>query len=208
MPFDLSQVLKERRGENFRLHSRYVSPQLPRVLQTLAFDRFYERADGCYLYDSEGRRYLDFLSGFGVFALGRGHRAVTRALHDALDADLPNLVQMDCSLLPGVLAEALVERTHPGLERVCFTNSGAEAVETAIKFARCATKRDRILYCDHAFHGLTTGALSLNGGSEFREGFGPLLPGCAQVPFGDIDALAAQLKQDDVAAFVVVPIQG
>ena len=83
---------------------------------------------------------------------------------------------MDCALLPGLLAEALVDRTHPGIERVFFTNSGAEAIETAIKFARCATGRDRILYCDHAFHGLTNGALSLNGGREFRDGFGPLLP--------------------------------
>ncbi|MGA2035979.1 MAG: aspartate aminotransferase family protein [Acidimicrobiales bacterium] len=208
MPFELSQVLERRRGENFRLHSRYMNPQLPRVLQTLGFDRFYDRGDGCYLYDSEGRRYLDFLSGFGVFALGRSHPAITRALHDALDADLPNLVQMDCALLPGLLAEALVARTHPGIERVFFTNSGAEAVESAIKFARCATKRDRILYCDHAFHGLTTGALSLNGGAEFRDGFGPLLPGCDEVPFGDVDALAVQLEKGDVAAFVIEPIQG
>lgn len=208
MPFQLSEVLKGRTGENFRLHSRYLSPQLPRVLQTLGFDRYYEKAEGCYLYDSDGRRYLDFLSGFGVFALGRGHPAIVRALHDALDAQLPNLVQMDCSLLSGVLAEALVARTHPGIERVCFTNSGAEAIESAIKFARCATKRDRTLYCDHAFHGLTTGALSLNGGSEFRKGFGPLLPACEQVRFGDIDALARQLRRNDVAAFIVEPIQG
>lgn len=208
MPFELSQVLAGRKGENFRLHSRHVNPQLPRVLQTLAFDRFYERGEGCYLYDSEGRRYLDFLSGFGVFALGRGHPAITKALHDALDAELPNLVQMDCALLPGLLAEALLARTHSGIERVFFTNSGAEAIESAIKFARFATKRDRIVYSDHAFHGLTTGALSLNGGAEFREGFGALLPGCSAVPFGDIDALAEQLGQGDVAAFVVEPIQG
>ncbi|HUC38296.1 MAG TPA: aspartate aminotransferase family protein [Acidimicrobiales bacterium] len=208
MAFELSKVLEERKGENFRLHSKHISPQLPRALQTLGFDRFYERAEGCYLYDSEGRRYLDFLSGFGVFALGRGHPTVTRALHDAIEADLPNLVQMDCALLPGVLAENLVSRSHPGIERVFFTNSGAEAIESAIKFARCATGRARIVYCDHAFHGLTTGALSLNGGSEFREGFGPLLPGCDEVPFGDIDALASRLVRGDVAAFVAEPIQG
>ncbi|MDP9094223.1 MAG: aspartate aminotransferase family protein [Actinomycetota bacterium] len=208
MPFELSQILDERSGENFRLHSRYESPQLPRVLETLGFDRFYVRGEGCYLYDADDQRYLDLLSGFGVFALGRGNRTITKALHDALDADLPNLVQLDCALLPGVLAEALVARTHPGIERVFFTNSGAEAIESAIKFARCATKRNRILYCDHAFHGLTTGALSLNGGGEFRNGFGPLLPGCDVVPFGDIDALAAQLRRGDVAALVIEPIQG
>jgi ornithine--oxo-acid transaminase len=133
---------------------------------------------------------------------------VSRAVHEALDADLPNLVQMDCALLPGVLAQALVERAHPGIERVFFTNSGAEAVESAIKFARCATKRDRVLYCDHAFHGLTTGALSLNGGEEFRRGFGPLLPGPTRVPFGDAAALEAELRAGDVAAFVAEPIQG
>ncbi len=176
MPFELKEVLRARRGENFRLQAQYMNPQMGRVLKTIGFDHYYERGEGCYLYDAEGRRYLDFLSGFGVFALGRGHPAVTRAIHEALDADLPNLVQMDCALLPGLLAEALVTRSHPGIERAFFTNSGAEAIESAIKFARAATKRSRIVYCDHGFHGLTTGALSLNGGREFRDGFGPLLP--------------------------------
>ena len=208
MPFDLKKVLDERSGQNFTLHSKYVNPQMPRVLGTLEFDRFYVKGEGCYLVDDKGDRYLDFLSGFGVFALGRGHPAVVRALHDALDADLPNLVQMDCALLPGVLAEQLVARSHPGIERVFFTNSGAEAIETAIKFARAATKRTRILYCDHAFHGLTTGALALNGGREFRNGFGPLLPGCDMIPFGDAAALARELRRGDVAAFIVEPIQG
>jgi len=208
MPFELAKVLQDRKGENFSLHARYINPQLPRVLGTLGFDHLYVRGEGCYLYDEQGRRYLDFLAGFGVFALGRGHRAITRALHEALDADLPNLVQMDCPLLPGLLAEALVARAHPGIERVFFTNSGTEAVETAIKFARHATRRSRVIYCDHAFHGLTTGALSVNGGPEFRDGFGPLLPGCDQVPFGDASALERELAAGDVAAFIVEPIQG
>jgi len=207
MPFDLSQVLTARHDENFRLHSQYVNPQMARVLKTIGFDRFYVRGEGCYLFDAEGRRYLDFLSGFGVFALGRNHAGIKQALHDAVDADLPNLVQMDCALLPGVLAEALVARSHPGIERVVFTNSGAEAIEAAIKFARHATSRDRILYADHGFHGLTTGALSLNGGREFRDGFGPLIPSL-QVPYGDIDALARELSAGTVAAFVAEPIQG
>ena len=208
MPFELDKVLQQRKGENFSLHAKYINPQLARVLGTIEFDRFYVKGEGCYLIDDEGGRYLDFLSGFGVFALGRSHPAIVGALHDALDADLPNLVQMDCSLLPGILAQELVKRSHPGIERVCFTNSGAEAIESAIKFARAATKRTRILYCDHAFHGLTIGALSLNGGREFRSGFGPLLPGVDMVPFGDIGALARELRKGDVAAFVIEPIQG
>jgi ornithine--oxo-acid transaminase len=207
MPFDLSEVLRERHGENSRLHARYVNPQMSRLLKTIGFDRVYVRGEGCYLFDAEGRRYLDFLSGFGVFALGRDHGGVKQALHDAIDADLPNLVQLDCALLPGVLAEALVSRSHQGIERVLFTNSGAEAIEAAIKFARHATSRNRILYADHGFHGLTTGALSLNGGKEFRDGFGPLLP-ADKVPFGDIEALAKELRAGDVAAFVAEPIQG
>ncbi len=148
------------------------------------------------------------LSGFGVFALGRGDPTVRDALHQALDADLPNLAQLDCALLPGLLAKALVDRAHAGIERVFFTNSGAEAIEAAVKFARAATGRTRLLYCDHAFHGLTNGALSLNGGDEFRERFEPLLPHTTQVPFGDAAALARELEIGDVAAFVVEPIQG
>ncbi|HVA02396.1 MAG TPA: aminotransferase class III-fold pyridoxal phosphate-dependent enzyme [Acidimicrobiales bacterium] len=178
-----------------------------RVLKTIGFDHYYERGEGCYLYDGDGRKYLDFLSGFGVFALGRGHPGVTRAIHDALDADLPNLVQMDCALLPGILAEELVNRSHPGIERAFFTNSGAEAIESVIKFARAATERDRILYCDHGFHGLTTGTLSLNGEREFRDGFGPILPSTC-VGFGDIDRPKKELRRGDVAGFVVEPIQG
>jgi ornithine--oxo-acid transaminase len=208
MPFELKKLLEERKGENFSLHSKYMNPQLPRVLGTIEFDRFFQKGEGSYLIDDKGDRYLDFLSGFGVFALGRSHPAIVQALHDALDADLPNLVQMDCALLPGVLAEELVKRSHSGIERVFFTNSGAEAIESAIKFARAATKRTRILYCDHAFHGLTTGALALNGGREFRSGFGPLLPGADMIPFGDIGALGRELRRGDVAALIIEPIQG
>ena len=208
MPFDVSKALQERHGDNFRLHTRIMNPQLVRVLKTIGFDRYYVRGEGCYLYDDRGERYLDLLAGFGVYALGRSHPGVKAALHQAIDLDLPNMVQMDCALLPGLLAEELVRRSHAGIERVYFCNSGAEAVETAIKFARHATGRSRILYCDHAFHGLTTGALALNGGKEFRDEFGPFLPGCTQVPFGDLGALRRELRRGDVAAFVVEPIQG
>jgi ornithine--oxo-acid transaminase len=206
--FDLAALLADHQGESFGLHTQFMNPQLVKVLTTLGFTRNYVGAEGSYLIDDQGDRYLDLLSGFGVFALGRSHPVIKDALHQALDADLPNLVQLDCALLPGLLAKALVERAPAGIERVFFTNSGAESVETAIKFARCSTKRGRILYCDHGFHGLTNGALSLNGGKEFREGFGALLPGCDPIPFGDIAALKRELARGDVAALVVEPIQG
>jgi len=207
MPFDVARTFAERSGENFALHERYMNQQLARTLRTLGFDRNYVRGEGCYLYDDRGTRYLDFLSGFGVYALGRGHVAVKAALHEALDLDLPNMVQMDCALLPGLLAEQLVARAHQGINRAFFCNSGAESIEAAIKFARHSTQRPKILYAEHAFHGLTTGALALNGGKEFREGFGDLLES-ASVPFGDLDALEQRLRAKDVAAFIVEPIQG
>lgn len=208
MSFDLRAVLDAHAGDGARLYAANVNPQLVRVLRTIGFDRNYVRAEGCYLYDEAGERYLDFLAGFGVFALGRNHPVLKRALHDALDADLASLVQIDSPLLAGVLAGELLKRTHDGMGRVFFTSSGAEAVEAAVKFARYATKRRRVLYCDHAFHGLTYGALSLNGGKEFRKGFGPYLPGFDQVGFGDVRSLERELERRDVAAFVVEPIQG
>jgi ornithine--oxo-acid transaminase len=182
VPFDLAQVLAARHGENYALHEKHLNHQLARVLKTIGFDRFYVRGEGCYLYDAEGARYLDFLSGFGVYALGRSHPTLKSALHQAIDLDLPNMVQMDCALLAGLLAEQLVARCHEEISRAFFCNSGAEAIESAIKFSRQATGRGRILFADHAFHGLSTGALALNGGAEFREGFGDLLPGTDSVP--------------------------
>jgi len=206
MGFDLPGLLAERGGEGYELQARYINPQMSRMLHTIGFDKVYERAEGSYLYDKDGQRYLDFLSGFGVFAVGRNHPVVRKALHDMLDADLASMVQFDCALLPGLLAERLVALA-PGMDRALFCNSGTEAVEAALKFARCATGKARILYCDHAYHGLTVGSLSVNASGEFRSGFGPLLDD-TRIPFGDLDALAAELRKGDVAALIVEPVQG
>ncbi len=206
--FDVRALLEARGQEAFGLHERYMNPQMPRVLRTIGFDADYVRAEGAYLFDRDGRRYLDFLAGFGVFALGRCHPGIEQALRDAMALSLPNLVQMECSPLSGLLAEALVGRMPNESYRCFFTNSGAESVETVLKFVRCSTGRSRVLFADHAFHGLTTGALALNGAREFRDRFGTLLPGCESVPFGDLEGLERQLRDGDVAAFVVEPIQG
>jgi ornithine--oxo-acid transaminase len=179
-----------------------------RVLKTIGYDRNYQKAIGQYLYDQKGNEYLDLLSGFGVFALGRNHPTIVNALKETLSLDLPNLVQMDVSLLSGLLAEKILQTTPDNLDKIFFSNSGAESVEAAIKFARYTTKREKILHCEHSFHGLTLGALSLNGEEIFREGFGPLLPQCQAIPFNDLDALERALANKDVAAFIVEPIQG
>jgi ornithine--oxo-acid transaminase len=206
--FDVRPLLEQRGSEAFALHERFMNPQMPRMLRTIGFDRDYVRAEGTFLFDASGNRYLDFLSGFGVFALGRCHPTIEQALRDAMACALPNLVQMECSPLAGLLAESLVLRMPHDDYRCFFTNSGAESVETIIKYVRCATGRSRILFAEHAFHGLTTGALALNGAQEFRARFGDLLPGCSTVPFGDLDALHKLLRSGDVAAFIVEPIQG
>ncbi|MFJ1990499.1 aspartate aminotransferase family protein [Streptomyces asiaticus] len=204
--FDLGKLLAERASERYDLHTRHLNHQLPRMLRTIGFDKVYERAEGAYFWDDEGQDYLDMLAGFGVMGLGRHHPVVRKALHDVLDADLADLTRFDCQPLPGLLAERLL--THaPHLDRVFFGNSGTEAVETALKFARYATRKPRVLYCAHAFHGLTTGALSVNGEDGFRKGFAPLLPD-TPIELGDLDALERELARGDVAGFVVEPIQG
>jgi ornithine--oxo-acid transaminase len=204
--FDLTALLQERGAERYELHTRHLNHQLPRMLRTIGFDKVYERAEGPFLYDGEGNEYLDMLAGFGVMGLGRNHPVVRRALHEVLDAQLADLTRFDCPPLPGLLAEKLLSLA-PGMERVFFGNSGTESVETALKFARYATGRTRILYCDHAFHGLTTGSLSVNGETSFRRGFDPLLPD-TPVPLGDLDVLERELGRGDVAALIVEPIQG
>jgi ornithine--oxo-acid transaminase len=204
--FDLGTLLAERGAERYELHTRYLNHQLPRMLHTIGFDKVYERAEGAYFYDADGNDYLDMLAGFGVMGLGRHHPVVRKALHDVLDASLADLTRFDCQPLPGLLAEKLLAHS-PHLDRVFFGNSGTEAVEGALKFARSVTGRPRVLYCAHAFHGLTTGSLSVNGESAFRDGFAPLLPDTA-VPLGDLDALERELRKGDVAALIVEPIQG
>jgi acetylornithine/succinyldiaminopimelate/putrescine aminotransferase len=206
MGFDLLSTLAARSDEGYELYGRLLNPQLPRTLHAIGFDKIYDRAEGAYLYDRDGNAYTDFLAGFGVFAAGRNHPVIRKALHDVLDADLADWTQFDCPPLSGLLAEKLLEKA-PGLDRVFFCNSGTEAVESALKFARYATGHGRVIYCDHGFHGLTTGSLSVNGSAEFRDGFGPLLPD-ASVPLGDLDALVAELRKGDVAALIIEPIQG
>ncbi|MGE3144889.1 MAG: aspartate aminotransferase family protein [Pseudorhodoplanes sp.] len=207
MAVDIGSLFAERDGDRYSLNARHLNEQMVRVLKTIGFDVRFQQGRGQYLFDPDGVRYLDLLSGWGVFAFGRNHPRIRETLKGALDADLPNLVQMDVSVLAGILAERLLKYT-PYLKKAFFANSGTEAVEAAIKFARSATGRPGIVFCDHAFHGLTYGPLSLNGDKIFRDGFGPMLPDCVSVPFNDLAALERALAGKQVAAFFVEPIQG
>ena len=194
MGFDLPSALKTRAGEGPALWARYLNPQTARVVRSIGFDRRWERGRGLLPLRRDGRPLPGLPVRVRRVRGGRGRtRSCAGALHDVLDAELADMVQMDTPLLAGLLAEALIDRA-PDLDRVYMCNSGTEAVEAALKFARCATGRPRVLYCDHAFHGLTAGSLSVNGAKEFRDGFGPLLPG-TQVPFGDLEALRRELAR-------------
>lgn len=204
----VAEVLAGRAGEEMALNDRYLNPQLGRIVRTLGFDRVWSGGEGAHLIDADGERYLDLLCGYGVFGIGRNHPDVISALESVLEARTANMPQLGVTLLSGVLAEQLLALAPSSVAAMVPANTGTEAVEAAIKLARAATGRPRVLYAEHAFHGLTLGALSLNGNEEFRDGFGPLLPGCDAVAFGDLDALERSLAGRDVAAFVVEPVQG
>ena len=197
-----------RADETLSLASRHLDPSLVDVLSILGFDEQYVSARGSYLYDAAGRAYLDFHTGEGFASLGHNHPDVREVLQATLAAELVDGVQIHYSPLAGMLAQALSAKLPQGLDAVFFASAGAEAVAAAMKFARAATGRPRLISCESSFHGVTLGPLSLVGDEFFKEGFGPLLPGCELVPFGDLERLEAQLRAKDVAAFIVEPIQG
>src|SRR6201995_1231153 len=209
MGFDLKEIIAGRLGENYQLHERHLNRTLVAAQRVIGFDKVYARAEGAYLYDMDDRPYLDFLSGYSVFNIGRNHPVVKQAIRDVLDLDLPNMVQMDCSLLSGLLAEAITKRTPPHLDAVFFCNSGTEAMEGALKFARAATGRKRVLSLESAFHGLSFGSLSLMGCESFTEGFGPLMDQWdTRIALDDLASLEKELSKRDVAAFVIETVQG
>jgi ornithine--oxo-acid transaminase len=208
VPLSVRKLLEASAGSEFDLYARTVNPQFVRLLRTIGFDRAWERAEGAYLYDREGTRYLDWLGGFGMYNVGRNNRAVRAALIEALELDTPGKPALGISRLAGLLADELLRRAPASLGRVLFTSSGTEAVEAAIKIGRTATGRERVVSVRAGFHGLTLGSLSASGGPEFTERFRPLLPGFAVVPFDDLDALEAELSREDVALFLVEPVIG
>ena len=168
------------------------------------------RGRGCYLYDHRGRKYLDFLGGLAVNALGYSHPRLTRVIRreSARAVHFSNLFHHPYQ---GPLARKLAEWS--GLERVFFCNSGTEAIEGAIKLARLAAQKrategkTRILALENSFHGRTFGALSITHPAKYREPFAPLVPGVEFVRFNDVADLEAKFD-DSVCAIVIEPIQG
>lgn len=208
MTLNIKSLLHNAAGENYRLHDAHINPRFVKALHTIGFDRCYTRAQGQYLWDMQNNQYLDMLAGYGVFNMGRNNPDIQHVLIDFLNSNYPSLVQMEAPLLSGLLAEQLKARMPNQLDYVYFTNSGTEGIEAAIKFARCATGRAGIIHARKSFHGLSIGSLSINGDATFKEGFGPLLPDCVEIPFNDLDALEDALVHGNVAAYIAEPIQG
>ena len=204
----LSELVEQRGAEALDLHAQTINPQFVKLLRTIGFDRRWARAEGAYLWDDEGNRYLDVLGGFGMFNVGRNNPRVREALVEALELERPGSVQLGVDVLPALLAEELLRRAPASVERVLFSSSGTEAVEAALKLGRAATGRSRVLSAEHGFHGLTLGALSANTSPEFTSRFAPLLPGFFQVPWNDLEVLEQELAREDVALFIVEPVQG
>ena len=188
-------------------YSDYVNPQWVALLDLLDMNVRYARCEGAELFTENGRRILDFLSGYCVHNTGHNHPHIVRALQQELEARGPVMLQSHVPELAGELAKRLCDLAGGRLQKVFFCSSGSEGVEAAIKFARMSTRRDGLLCAKSAFHGLTAGALSLMSDAFWREGFGPLLADAAVVPFGDLAALEKQLNSKKFAAFVVEPVQ-
>lgn len=205
--FSLSSLVEDRRPDQSQLYDEHVNPQFSKVLRAIGFDRTYVRGKGSYLWDEAGEKYLDLLSGFGMFNMGRNHPVIQQTVTEYTELDDPWKVSMDLTPWPGLLGEALLERV-PHLDKVYFANSGTECVEAALKFARGATDRKGIAYCKGGFHGLTYGSLSVNSSDYYRDGFGDFLPGPIQVPLNDLQALERAFDRHTLAGILMEPVQG
>lgn len=195
-------------SEVFDLYARHVNPQFVKLLGVLGYGRVFTRALGTRLWDSEGREYLDFLSGFGATSLGHNHPKLIARVKAHLDSEALGFALASPSPQAAALGAALAKRLPAPLEVSTFLTGGGEAVEAAMKLARAATKRSGFLFCEGGFHGNSFGTLSIMGAARMRAPFEPLLAGCESVPFGDEKALERALAKRTFAAFVVEPILG
>jgi ornithine--oxo-acid transaminase len=188
-------------------YATYVNPRWAALLNLLQMNVRYERCFGTELFTADGRRILDYLSGYCVHNIGHNHPYVIQALKEEMDRCGPAMLQSHVPELAGELARRLCDVAGGELRKVYFGSSGSEGVEAAIKFARAATRRASLLCAKNSFHGLTTGALSLMTDPFWRAGFEPLLQDVAAVPFGDLPALEKELSTKRFAAFIVEPLQ-
>ncbi|MGE5558595.1 MAG: aspartate aminotransferase family protein [Bacillota bacterium] len=202
----LDDALRLTRAEVVDLHREYVNSSLVKLMSLVDFTKQFVRAEGTRVWDSEGKEYLDFLGAYGALNLGHSHPRVLAALDKA--RHLPNLIQAALGTLAGALAFNLAQIAPGRLQRSFFCNSGAEAVEGALKLARIATGKTKIISAENSFHGKSFGALSATGRDKYQKPFKPLVPDFYHFPFGDSAALEKLLMGKDAAAVIIEPIQG
>lgn len=186
-------------------YQRHVNPALAKLMAFAGFG-VEVQGEGCWITDHDGRKFLDCLGGYGVFSLGHRNPTVVEAVRAQLDR-MPLSGKAFFNAAQGALAEKLASLAPGDLEFTFFCNSGAEACEAALKFAKGATGRAKIVSTDGGYHGKTLGALAATGRSKYRKPFEPLMPGVQFVPYGDADALAAAVD-GETACVIVEPIQG
>lgn len=204
--FSLDDALKLTRTEVVELHRDYLNASLVSLMSLINFTKQYVKADGIRVWDSEGEEYLDFLGGYGALNLGHNHPRILAALTKV--SQQPNLLQASLNTIAGALAHNLAQITPGKLQRSFFCNSGAEAVEGALKLARIATGKTKIISALNSFHGKSFGALTATGKEKYQKPFQPLVPNFEYFPFGDREALEKLLKGHDTAAVILEPIQG
>lgn len=201
-------MLQKVQGGGVDGYERHVNPQWARLLDIMEMNVEYDRCEGAELHTADGRRVIDFNSGYCVHNIGHNHPRLVAALKQELDQRGPAMLQSHVSGLAGELAEKLCAKAGGRLSKAFFACSGSEGVEAVIKFARAHTRRPGILYAENGFHGLTCGALSLMSNGFWKDGFGPLLPETESTPLGDLAALEEKLATKRFAAFVLEPVQG
>ncbi|HOV78553.1 MAG TPA: aspartate aminotransferase family protein [Bacillota bacterium] len=202
----LPEAIAQNREQVVKNHKKHLNSSLVMMMGLLNFDKQFVKAEGIKVFDSDGNEYMDFLGAYGALNLGHNHPKVIEALGTV--SAMPNLLQASLGTLSAALARNLALLAPGNLERSFFGNSGAEAVEGALKLARASTGRQKLVYCEGSFHGKTMGALSVTGRGKYQKVFQPLIPECIPIPFDSLDALENSLKDRDAAAFIVEPIQG
>lgn len=202
----LDDALSLSREDIVKNHKEYLNSALVQLMGLIDFTRNFVKAEGTKVWDDEGNEYLDFLGAYGAMNLGHNHPKVFQAMEKAFGK--PNLLQAALSPLPAVLAHNLAQVTPGNLKHSFFCNSGAEAVEGALKLVRIATGKEPVIYCKGAFHGKSFGALSVTGREKYQKPFEPLLHNFASVPYDDLAALEEALATGQAAAVILEPIQG
>jgi len=192
--------------EVWKKYHDYINPSLADLMKYGGLVAVETKAEGVYVWDDKGNKYIDCLGGYGVFALGHRHPKVVEAVKTWLDK-IPLSSKLFLNYPESLLGEKLAGILPGDISYSFFGNSGSEAVEGALKLARMYTGKKKIIYTEGAYHGITMGALSATGREVYRKPFEPLVPGFVKVPFGDADAIEEAID-DDTAAVILEPIQG